>query len=551
MKKIIFEMCVLFILSHYIYAQGWGRYYPANNSGIGDIFELNDSTFLNSGYPRIFTFNNFGDIIWVSDSINGGYTVRTPDGGFLIGMRKYTANFELEWQILNSAIDNCVNIAAITPYSDSSGSIWYYTGMSNAITWGDFTSQPAQYPCFWGVNANGTHSSAVTILANFTETVSWINWGVGYGGDNDLVPKIDGDGLKVLANCNTHPCLIDVPFPSYPPYTKICYTVYDRLTSLIHASDLSGYVMAGGGTGGYAAIVKTNLSGNQQWIKYYDDGELFNEIIATTDGGYIAVGKGRGWYDYDDLYVAKTDINGNLQWQIKGVGFDSVIPTEYKTYEMATAVINTSDGGYLIGGYVQGGTPSNPSTSFTYAILLKIDSTGNCRPAAGFTHSIADYNLAITANTTFGADSYLWQFGNGDSSNLAMPAYTYPAPGSYNLCLIARNLCGNDTLCTVLDIATGTGQSAMQAQLQLHIYPNPLRLGTKAYWQATLIPQTGKAVLQVCNSAGQLVYSCPVSATATGSLQGSLPIEQWHTGVYYLQLITTSHTATQKMVVIR
>ncbi|OWY21340.1 hypothetical protein C7N43_24245, partial [Sphingobacteriales bacterium UPWRP_1] len=269
---------------------------------------------------------------------------------------------------------------------------------------------------------------------------------------------------------------------------------------------------------------------------------------ATTDGGYLAVGQDT----YRDIFVVKTDINGNLQWQIKGLGFDDIIPTIYwnTTDEMATAAIQTSDGGYLIGGHIDGQYPSSsgaPYPYFSYPFFLKIDSTGNCRPAAAFTHSVADYNLTITANTTFGADSYLWQFGNGDTSNLAMPAYTYPAAGSYNLCLIARNLCGNDTLCTLLDVATGIGQPTTGGQATLRLYPNPVLQNAALYWQATNLPPQCNGLLQVYNNLGQLVYSCAVPALA----QGTLPVAQWQQGTYWVQLTTPGYTITQKVAVVR
>ena len=219
---------------------------------------------------------------------------------------------------------------------------------------------------------------------------------------------------------------------------------------------------------------------------------------------------------------------------------------------MATAVLQTSDGGYLIGGRVSSDylvvPPDAPTYYYSYPFFLKIDSTGNCRPSAGFTHSAADYNLTITANTSFGADSYLWQFGNGDTSNLAMPAYTYPQPCSYNLCLIARNLCGNDTLCTAVDIATGIAQNAGSAPLQLRLYPNPVQGGGGAFWQLSSLPVGSAAVLKVYNHLGQLVYSCVV---ASGAAQGMLPVAQWQAGTYWVQLTTPGHALTQKMAVVR
>src|SRR4029077_14478415 len=41
----------------------------------------------------------------------------------------------------------------------------------------------------------------------------------------------------------------------------------------------------------------------------------------------------------------------------------------------------------------------------------------------------------------------LWQFGDGSTSNTANPTYIYSTGGTFNVCLIASNGCGNDTIC--------------------------------------------------------------------------------------------------------
>jgi gliding motility-associated-like protein len=43
------------------------------------------------------------------------------------------------------------------------------------------------------------------------------------------------------------------------------------------------------------------------------------------------------------------------------------------------------------------------------------------------------------ANNSIGADSYLWNFGNGDSSVLVTPVYTYENSGEYDVTLIVKN----------------------------------------------------------------------------------------------------------------
>lgn len=73
-----------------------------------------------------------------------------------------------------------------------------------------------------------------------------------------------------------------------------------------------------------------------------------NTIIATSDGGYLIAGSTAssngdvtGHHGGTDFWVVKTDASGNFQWQktYGGSGNDD-----------AYSVIQTSDGGYIIGG---------------------------------------------------------------------------------------------------------------------------------------------------------------------------------------------------------
>jgi len=46
-------------------------------------------------------------------------------------------------------------------------------------------------------------------------------------------------------------------------------------------------------------------------------------------------------------------------------------------------------------------------------------------------------------NETTNADSYLWIFGDSNSSTEENPIHTYDEPGSYTVTLVATNDCGD------------------------------------------------------------------------------------------------------------
>ena len=62
-------------------------------------------------------------------------------------------------------------------------------------------------------------------------------------------------------------------------------------------------------------------------------------------------------------------------------------------------------------------------------------------PYAFFTHQDLGNNNSKFNNFSTGADSYLWDFGDGQTSNLVSPTHSYSTPGAYNVRLTTQNYC--------------------------------------------------------------------------------------------------------------
>ncbi len=95
-------------------------------------------------------------------------------------------------------------------------------------------------------------------------------------------------------------------------------TDIDIASSVQQTSD-GGYIVAGFtdsfGAGGDIFLIKTDANGNVQWAKTYggtDDDMVFS-VQQTSDGGYIVAGGtssfGAGW---GDIFLIKTDANGEI-----------------------------------------------------------------------------------------------------------------------------------------------------------------------------------------------------------------------------------------------
>jgi hypothetical protein len=168
----------------------------------------------------------------------------------------------------------------------------------------------------------------------------------------------------------------------------------DNLTSLQQTSD-GGYILGGYSnaamfddksekTLGYYdyLVVKLDAAGNIQWQKLIGETnyDYLRYIQQTSDGGYILGGYSNSYnggkkteflYNFDDYLVVKLDAAGNIEWQ-KAIGgkFDDNL----------MSVQQTSDGGYILGGYsnsaISGDKTEKSFRLYDYWVV-KLSASGN------------------------------------------------------------------------------------------------------------------------------------------------------------------------------
>jgi hypothetical protein len=184
----------------------------------------------------------------------------------------------------------------------------------------------------------------------------------------------------------------------------------DGAISVIQTSDggyaLVGYTNSFGADGLDSYLVKTDANGNMQWNKTYggSNEDWAFSVVQTDDRGYAIAGTTTSFGAVGrDFWLVKTDANGNMQWN--------------KTYggtsdDQAYSVVQTSDGGYALGGSTG---PSEPGNDDLW--LVKTDADGNMQwnKTYGGTGDDRGGSMVQTSDGGYALTGYTTSFGAGDS----------------------------------------------------------------------------------------------------------------------------------------
>lgn len=142
--------------------------------------------------------------------------------------------------------------------------------------------------------------------------------------------------------------------------------------AILQTSD-GGYMFVGENAATFSGkgwISKLNSSGETEWEKSFGGtGTNFStELLATQDGGFLVGGRSNstGTNGGQDFWVTKVDASGEVLWQKFFGGTRSDILQD---------MIATTDGGFLLVGQTQIGTSSFALDYF----IVKIDASGNAQ----------------------------------------------------------------------------------------------------------------------------------------------------------------------------
>lgn len=167
--------------------------------------------------------------------------------------------------------------------------------------------------------------------------------------------------------------------------------------------------------------------------------------------------------------------------------------------------------------------------SGVFLSFASLSSDTSLFPFTGYISGVEENVLTLENTTKYGVE-YLWDFGNGETSNERYPSsVSYDYPGIYTISLTSYNYCCSTTVSQDVEITSAPlGISSLEEQI-LNVYPNPAN--NKLY-----IDNVDHANLQsilLINSIG--VSSIPDYKRTSDGIEITLN-NDLKSGIYILQL---------------
>ncbi|HEU4717879.1 MAG TPA: SprB repeat-containing protein, partial [Bacteroidia bacterium] len=177
----------------------------------------------------------------------------------------------------------------------------------------------------------------------------------------------------------------------------------------------------------YGNAIKVDAQGNVVWAKAYTGGfaTSFNDIKNVSTGGYIMTGQSTS--GGGGALLVRIDANGNVLWAYRYQLPD--IPSGNASNEYGNAVIETSDGGFLVGGgvdYFWDGVSAN-TVDTTSAMGFKVNSSGTLQWSKVWTIATANPDEHYINDVAESADGYFFVGQSSEGSGTLSSNGDYPS----------------------------------------------------------------------------------------------------------------------------
>jgi hypothetical protein len=142
---------------------------------------------------------------------------------------------------------------------------------------------------------------------------------------------------------------------------------------------------------------------------------------------------------------------------------------------------------------------------------------------------------------TSAAISWLWDFGDGNTSTSQNPTHIYADSGNYTVCLYTQNACGRpDSLCQTISTLLGIDDPDFGG---MDLYPSP---NTGEFVVKLVLLGTAEVSYELFNTLGTKVAEKQMEAGA-GTHTERFDIRDQSAGIYYMRVVVNGKQYYQKV----
>ena len=228
-------------------------------------------------------------------------------------------------------------------------------------------------------------------------------------------------------------------------------------------------------------------------------------VVVVPGADFSASNQGAGVFNFNDN---STNSPTSWAWDF-GDGNTSTMQNPSHTYAAA--------GTYNVCLTATNSAGSNTFCFDVVVVFIPVSDFSFGTPANG----VVSFTDASTNNPT----SWLWDFGDGNTSTEQNPTHTFAVSGTYNVCLTATNAGGSNMICETITIVI-TSTDDLANLVKLEIFPNP----ANTFFNLRLENSNRESLdFYLINALGQIVKSQQVESI--GDYQVS--VGNLNTGMYY------------------
>jgi hypothetical protein len=308
------------------------------------------TTSFGNGYQvYLIKTNASGDTLWTrtygGTGVDEGYSIQqTSDGGYIVAGETYSFGDSVQVYLIKT------NASGDTLWTRT------YGGAGIDYSWSVQQTQDTGFVVAGVTTSFGNGVQVYLIKTNASGDTLWTrNYG-GVGDDYGWsVQQSQGGGYIVAGiydyfGSDPQVYLVKTNAQGDTIWTRLYGgTSVDEGHSVQQTQD-GGYVVAGYtgsfGNRGQVYLIKTNASGDTLWTRNYGGADFDDgwSVQQTSDTGYIVAGRYNAVGTVPQVYLIKTNASGDTLWTRDYGGTDN---------DWGFSVKQTTDGGYIVAGFTE------------------------------------------------------------------------------------------------------------------------------------------------------------------------------------------------------